>query len=117
MAGPKIRVLGNDRIAVRDGYRAANGVGLLIDSDETIPISIDWSGWLGSDTISSVANSATGATISGASNTATTAAFKAQSSGSGIIEHRITTAAGAVKELPIFINGTSGFYGGTGLYE
>lgn len=117
MPGPQIRVLGNDRIATRECSRVNNGVALTMDSDETIPVSIDWSGYLGSDTISSVANSATGATISGAANTTTSASFNISSAGSGIIEHRITTATGAIKELPIFINGTSGFYGGRTYYD
>lgn len=117
MAGVSIRVLSGGRIAVHAASRQGRGVNIDIDSDETIPVAIDWSSWLGSDTIASVANSASGATLSGASNTTTAAAFKISGAGSAMIEHRITTAAGAVKELPIFINGTSGFYGGTGLYE
>lgn len=112
-----IRVLENGRIATRGLNRQDSGVALSVDEDETLPISVDWSSFLGSDTIDSVTNNATGATISGASNTTTTTTFKVTSSSSGIIEHRITTAAGTVKELPIFINGTSRFYGGCKWYD
>lgn len=117
MPGPSIYVMANGRIATRDATRTGAGVNIQIDDDETIPVAIDWSGWLGTDTISSVTNSATGATVSGASNTNTTAAFSISGATSAIIEHRITTAAGAIKEMPIFINGTSGFYGGGRYYD
>lgn len=73
------------------------------DSNETLPYTIDWSGWLGADTIASVTNVVTGLTISGASNTTTTATFSLSGSRSGWLEHRITTAAGSVKELLVLL--------------
>lgn len=112
----QIRVMSNGRIAARGLSRSGQGVNLQIDSQETIPVSIDWSGFLGSDTISSVTNDASGATISGASNTTTTATFKISGADAGLIQHRITTTNGAIKELPIMLNGTDAFTGGTGCY-
>lgn len=102
-----VRMLDNGRIAARGANRRENGVALSLDPDETIPVSVDWTQWLGSDTISSVANSATGVTVSGASNTTTAAGFSLSGATCGYVEHRVTTAAGAVKELLIAINGPS----------
>ena len=73
------------------------------DENETLPYTINWAGWLGTDTISSVTNQTTGVSISGASNTTTTATFKLSSNRSGWVEHRITTAAGNTKELLILL--------------
>jgi hypothetical protein len=73
------------------------------DSNETLNYTVNWSGWLGSDTIASVINDETGITVSAASNTATTTTFTLSSTRSGWLEHRITTTAGRVKELMILL--------------
>lgn len=73
------------------------------DEDETLAYTINWSGWLGSDTIASVTNTATGITLSGTSNTTTTATFSLSGKRSGWLEHRITTAGGNTKELLILL--------------
>lgn len=113
-----IRVLENDRIAARGLARIGQGVGLTLDETDRVRLTVDWSAFLGgADTIANVVNSATGATVSGASNTTTTATFLVQTAHSAIVEHRITTAGGITKELPIFINGTEGFYGERSYYE
>lgn len=105
-------VLGNNRMATRGVSREGRGVSVDIDDDETTPITIDWSGFLEADTIASVVNNATSATVSVESNTTTTATFSVQANSPSLIEHRITTAAGTVKELPIFINGSTVIRGG-----
>lgn len=105
MTTVSIRVLENDRVAARGASRQGNGVFLAIDPDETIPVNVDWTSWLAADTIASVSNLASGVTISGASNTTTAASFKLSGSTAGYVEHRVTTTAGAVKELIIWVNG------------
>ena len=103
----RVRILENDRISTRGLRRAGAGVALDIDEDEVIPVVIDWSHWLAGDTITAVVNSATGVTVSGASNTTTTATMKLAASSAGFVEHRITTATGAKKELRIEVNGAT----------
>lgn len=118
MAGNyQIRVMENGRIAARGLHRIGQGVGMTIDDDEIIQIKVDWSAFLGADTIATVSNDGNGATVSAASNTTTTTQFNIAATHGAIIEHRITTNTGQRKELPIFINGTEGFYGGRGYYD
>jgi len=73
------------------------------DSNETLNYTVNWSGWLGADTIASVINDETGITVSAASNTDTPTTCTLSSTRSGWLEHRITTAAGRVKELMILL--------------
>lgn len=105
MTTVSIRLLENDRVSVRGASRQLRGVVIDIDADETIPVTIDWTSWLAGDTISSVSNLASGVTVSGASNTTTAASFKLSGSSAGYVEHRVTTTAGAIKELIIWVNG------------
>ena len=106
MADRTIKVLENNRLVTR-GVNVQNGnPTLFVDEDESLPVTIDWSGWLGSDTISSVTNESHGPGVSGASNTTTTATFTISATQGGYIEHRITTAAGSVKELRLIVNAT-----------
>ncbi|MBL4940363.1 MAG: hypothetical protein JKY81_01720 [Colwellia sp.] len=107
MADRLIKMLENNRMITRGIGQKNTGAILELDIDETLPVSIDWSDWLGTDTISSVENDATSVTVSNASNTTTTAAFSVSSS-PGVIEHRITTAAGSIKELRVYVD-TPGF--------
>jgi hypothetical protein len=102
-----VKVLENGRFVLRGVHKRGRGVLIFVDEDETLPVTFDWSNWLGTDTISSVANETHGPTVSGASNTTTTATFKVNASGDGYIEHRITTAAGSVKELRLTVNAMS----------
>lgn len=69
------------------------------DSNETLDYTVDWSGWLGADTITSVQNAVTGIEISADTNTTTAATFTLSGKSSGYLEHRITTTAGRTKEL------------------
>lgn len=98
-----VKVLEQGKL-IRRGVKArGRAVVANQDSNETLSYSVDWSGWLGSDTIASVTNTTTGITVSGASNTTTTAAFTLTSTRSGWLEHRITTAAGNIKELIVYL--------------
>jgi len=104
MADRTIKVLENGRTVSRGVNRNGNSPLIYQDEDETLPYTVDWSGWLGSDTIASVTNTTHGPTISAASNTTTTASLTITASQNGYIEHKITTAAGSVKELRIYVN-------------
>lgn len=100
-----VRILDNGGFTISRGSRSNGGAALWLADDEVRPITLDWSGWLGSDTISSVTNEVTSATLTSEANTTTSAEFKLQTDGAALIQHRITTAAGEVKEFPIFVNG------------
>ena len=98
-----IKVLEQGKTVLR-GLRMCSGNPMLaVSEDETLDVSFDWSAWLGSDTISSVENEVTGVTVSGAANDTTTASFNVSSNHSGFVQHRITTAAGNVKEVLLLV--------------
>ena len=80
-----------------------NAAVLNLASGDSLDIRIDWSAWLGSDTIASVSNDVTGVQISSASNTPTTATLFLSGQNSGWLEHRITTTAGRIKQQMIFV--------------
>lgn len=98
-----IRVLQQGKLILRGCKPRGRSVVANQDSNETLSYTVNWSSWLGTDTIASVSNVATGLTLSGASNTTTTATFKLSGSRSGWLEHRITTAAGNTKELLVLL--------------
>jgi hypothetical protein len=98
-----IKVLEQAKLVLRGVKPRGRAVVANQDENETLTYTVNWSAWLGSDTIASVSNVATGLTISGASNTTTTATFKLSGSRSGWLEHRITTAAGLTKELLVLL--------------
>lgn len=100
-----IKVLENECFITRGIHQIAPGEFVLSMKDvaDVIPITVNWRRWLGSDTISEVTNSPTAATVSNASNTTTTASLTL-SGGSGYVKHTITTAAGTVKSIIIWIN-------------
>jgi len=103
MADRLIKMLENGRMVTRGIGQKSTGAILELDLDETLPISVDWSDWLGTDTISSVTNEPTSVSVSNESNTTTTAAFSVSGS-PGVIEHRITTAAGTIKEMRLYVD-------------
>jgi hypothetical protein len=98
-----IKVLEQGKSILRGVKPRGNAVVAHHDRNESLDYTVDWSGWLGSDTIASVTNSVTGVSVSGASNTTTTATFTLSGTSSGWLEHRITTAAGRVKELMVML--------------
>jgi hypothetical protein len=98
-----IKVLEQGKLICRGLKHRGKNVSIAQDSDETLSYSVDWSTWLGSDTIASVINEATGVTVTGASNTTTTTTFNLNASRTGWVEHRITTAAGLTKELLLVV--------------
>jgi hypothetical protein len=98
-----IKVLEQDKQVLRGLKPRGRAAVLSIDDNETLSLAIDWTEWLGTDTIDSVTNQATGVTVSGATNTTTAAALTVSALRSGWIEHRITTDAGLVKEKLILV--------------
>jgi len=79
---------------------------LLIDPDETLDYVMDWSSWLGADTISSSAwaISPAGPTLSGQSNTTTTATVFVAGASRGEIyalTNTIATAGGRTAERSV----------------
>jgi hypothetical protein len=98
-----IKVLEQGKTVLRGLKPRGNAVVASQDSDESLNYSVNWSTWLGSDTIASVQNETTGISLSAASNTTTTAAFTISGRTSGWLQHRITTTAGRIKELLILV--------------
>lgn len=103
MTNRLVKMLENGRIVVRGLFRRGGGVEVQMDRDESLPVSVDWSGWLGADTISSVTNAAAGASVSGESNTSDTVSFTLSGRSTGYLDSRITTSSGKVKELRVFV--------------
>lgn len=102
-ADRKVYVLKQGRIVTSGLGMSGQYPILYLDEDEKLSVSVDWSEWLGTDMISSVENETTLATVSNPSNTTTTASFLLNSRYNGYLDHRITTAAGQVKELKIMV--------------
>lgn len=98
-----VKVLENGRLVTRGIFRRGNGVELLIDRNETLGVTLDWSSWLGADTIASVTNATSGPGISSEANTTTQSSFNVSGSSQGYIEARITTTAGLTKELTVHV--------------
>lgn len=69
--------------------------------DDTLTYVLDYSNWLGTDTISSVTRETSGTAATGTSNTTTTATQKLNSD--GYMDIKITTAAGMVRQDRICI--------------
>jgi hypothetical protein len=118
MADRIVKVLENGNLVTRGIGKKSDGPVIALDEDETLDVTFDWTGWLGSDTIASVTNEATSTTVSSESNTTTTSTFFISGS-CGLVEHRITTAAGLTKELRLWVDAPGfaltddyGFYGG-----
>jgi hypothetical protein len=104
MTDRTIYVLEQGKVVTRGLGQSGQHPVLYLDEDEKLSVSVDWSEWLGTDTIASVTNEATLTTVSNAANTTTTASFLLNSRYNGYLEHRITTTAGQVKELKIMVD-------------
>jgi len=101
-----VKVREQGRMVLRGLTPYEGGVRLDMDHDEVLDVTIDWSGWLNTDTIASVTNEQNAASFTAESNTSTTATLTLRGY-AGTVEHRITTAAGLVKELTIHVGETS----------
>lgn len=101
MSDRRLLVLENGRINSR-GLSFVDGKHqLFMDGEDVLDVTIDWSNWLGSDTIStSTFSSDGGASIDSSSNTTTTATVTISGEdGTSKIEHKIVTANGLTKIL------------------
>lgn len=99
-----IKVLEQKKLITR-GLSKSGEIALIEhDDDTTLDYTIDWSSWLGSDTIASTDNEATGPTVVVKSQTNTQVVLTISGDG-GRIEHRITTTtSGETPELLIVVN-------------
>lgn len=101
-----IKVMESGRLVCRGlSNRKAFEASLPIDENDTVKLTIDWTGWLNGDTIASVANTVTGSiALSGAATATPQHTVKVSGSGSGLIEHRMTTTTSAeTKEIRIWV--------------
>lgn len=73
--------------------------------DDDLSYVIDYSNWLGSETIASVARSPYGTTVAGTSNTTTTSTQRLK--GSGFVDIKITTSGSQVRVDRIIIRDRS----------
>jgi hypothetical protein len=103
-----VKVLENGRLITRGIFRRGRGAEILLDREEALPVTLDWSGWLDTDTIASVTNDTSGASVSSESNTTTTNAFTISGASTGYVDSRITTAAGSIKELRVYVRNYDG---------
>jgi hypothetical protein len=103
MADRLIRILEQGKLILRGVKPRGRAIVANQDENETLTYTVNWSTWLGTDTIASVTNETSGITVSAASNTTTTATFKLSGNRSGWLEHRITTAGGLTKELLVLL--------------
>ncbi len=104
MADRTILVQENGRLTMRGLFMLTGYPTAFHDDGDKLTYTVDWSRWLGSNTISAVTNTAeSDVTISGESNTTTTAAFTAEldTGASAEVEQQITDSAGQKKTLRI----------------
>lgn len=104
-----VKVLENGRFITRGIHRRGRAGEVLLDREEALPVTVDWSGWLGTDTISSVTNATSGASVSSESNTDTTNTFTVSGASTGYVDSRITTAAGSIKEFRLYVRNYDGW--------
>lgn len=99
-----VKVIENGRHVLRGLSKRRAGPLLEISDDEKLTVTVDWSGWLGSNTISSIANTAQSVTLSGATNTTTQATFDITATASGWVEHVMTASDGQKKRIDILVS-------------
>lgn len=100
-----------DRIIIfaENGRTSTRGIRQTVESqftarqrdEETLDYTLDYSNWLGSDTISSVSRTASGTIVSSTSNSTTQSVQSLH--GQGYVDIKITTAAGRIKEDRIYV--------------
>ena len=108
MADRIVKVREQGKLTMRGLKPFDDGCMIEMDRDDILSVDVDWSHWLGGDTIASVQNVANTATVTDESNT-TTVATLTLGGQSGRIEHRMTTAGGLRKELQIYVNAGTAF--------
>lgn len=104
-----VRVLENGRLITRGLNDMGSHVRLTLDEDETLTLTINWTGWLGTEDISSTENEVDGPTA-GSITTASGVNTFTVSGNPGWIQHRITTDGGQTKELRIRVQSSEPLY-------
>lgn len=76
---------------------------LTMDEDETLDITLDWTGWLGTDTISTSTFTGDGVTAASSTNTTKTATTTLSAPGTpyGSVVNQIVTAGGKTKRKTV----------------
>lgn len=104
MADRLVKVLENGRTVVRGLSLRRAGPLIEINDDEALTVTVDWSGWLQGNTISSVANSPQSVTVTNAANTTTQASFDITATSSGWVEHLMTASDGQKKRIDVLVS-------------
>lgn len=104
-----VKVLDNNRYVTRGVSDMGRHVQIELDDDETLTLTIDWTGWLGTEAISNSTNETDGVTV-GAITTANGVNTFTISGQPGYIQHRITTDGGQTKELRIRVRASEPIY-------
>lgn len=73
--------------------------------DDDLTYTLDYTGWLGSDTISTVTRTASGTSVAGTSNTTTASIQRLK--GAGYVDVKIVTAGGQTKVDRLLIRNRS----------
>lgn len=108
MADRQILVLENGRITARGLFLTDGYPSIWKDQDETLTLTVDWSRWLGSATISTSAWATDdNVTLSGAANTTTTASItlSGDPGNRSDVTNTMTDSAGNIKQLTIRVYG------------
>jgi hypothetical protein len=110
MTDRTVKALENGRFVVRGISQHRQRFLAAQNEDESLTYTIDWSPWLGSDTIdtAAVATLGCGATAEVESDNTTVTLTLSAFQGSGYAKLQIVTDAGLIKELMIYTKQTNG---------
>lgn len=103
MADRLINILENGRTIQRGLSHRRAGPLIEMRDGERLTVTFDWSGWLGSTTISLVSNSPQGVSLSSEANSDTQASFDVQATASGWVEQTITASDGQKKQIVLLV--------------
>ncbi|MCJ8334628.1 MAG: hypothetical protein MJH10_10345 [Epibacterium sp.] len=106
MANRLVKVLEGGRFLTRGCNDMGSHVLLRVDPDEVLVFTVDWTPWLGGNTIQSVSNQAEGVTIT--SNYSGSIVTLKISGSPGFIQHRISDSAGQTKEVRLEVRTPEG---------
>lgn len=109
MTAYTIKVTASGGINTRGASSSTPGMAALSLGDgDSQDVLIDWEPWLNGDTIASITNTGSTATVTTKSSDTTSATLTIAGT-SGHVQHQVTTASGAKKSVFITINGNSDF--------
>lgn len=109
MTSLRIKVTESGQITTRGLSSTQPGCATLLNADgDSQDVIVDWEPYLDGDTISTVTNSGSSATVTTKSSDTTSATLTIGGT-SGRIQHQITSAGGIKKSVFIEVNGNSDF--------